>query len=293
MATWTLTGPSFDASSEILRDVRIISTIDRARSKADGYRVRVGAREGEFTSWLGSWDQADNLLYAGISRRVLDDKRIDMRLRDGWKLVVEVKQTGEPADIVGTSVEFVFDKTGSVSGKEKPVITSQPPVGVHDMTEDVATLVNRAKLGERRTSVPLVKETATYSSGDFISIAQYEDEEASADTTTAAAFEDGPVAITVTVPAGKTVHVSVYAHCTHSSDSGRNTLAIGIGDGTTDHNEARSTAGGSGGNEGFVSTRLDTSITATTTFTMRFYRAAGSGTSTTTYNLITATAVAI
>lgn len=292
MATWTLRGPAFDSSNEVLRDVRIITSTDRARNTTNYYRVRVGIRDGDYVSYIGTYDQSLNRLGKGVSLRILNDSRIGMRLRDGWKLEVEVRDTGEPADIVGTSVEFVFDKVGSVSGAEKPLVLSQASGGTgHDTTEDATVLINRNRLSERRAQVQLIKPTV--STAGIVSVAQYEDEQTSADTTTAAAFEDGPVSITVLAPANKTTHVSVYAHCTHSSDSGRNVLAIGIGDGTTDHNEARSSAGAASGNEGFVSTRLDTSITADTTYTLRFYRAVGSGTSSTTYNLITATAVTL
>ena len=262
MSTWKLAGPSFDASNELLRDVRIISPVGRTRSKTNNYRVRVGVREGDFITYVGTWDQANNSLSAGTSRRVLDDSRRGMRLRDGWKLEVEIRQIGSPSDIVGSSVEFVFDRTGSVSGKEKPMVSSQATTG-YDTAEDLAVLINRQKLGERRAQVPLVKETPATSTS--VTVQASDDNDATGGVISSTSFTDGAVSVTVT--ASTTTYVQVVASCqAESSGAGRFWLAIG--DGTTDHNEIEAFYAAGSANSAAATSYAGT-VTADTTFKIR------------------------
>ena len=306
--TRTLPIATAERGNETIRRIYLKSSTERARSRAAYHEVRVGVSKGTAeVQWLGAWSQADNALEANTRYDLTGGVELNYRLDEGDEVVLEVGTFGAPASLDGMSVEVKGARVGEVGeithdradgdypGRAQIVselftVTGQiQDPGARDSVEALVSALNSTGINDWSHTVPLMDAPGT---GDT-AVATYEDSQDSAATTTAASFADGPVSITVDAPAGKTTYVSVYAHCTHTSNSGRNVLAIGIGDGSTDHNEAQSSAGSSGGNEGFVSTRLDTTISGSTTFTLRFYRVAGSGTSSTTYNLITATAVSI
>ncbi len=126
MGTWTLAGPVIDKDNMVLKSARLVSESDRARNGSDSHRLRVGIREGQYVSFIGTWDQASNKLTKGKQRGLLSSARANMRLRAGTQIIVEARALGSPATPADMAVTLRLALDGARTGALRPLVRAGP-----------------------------------------------------------------------------------------------------------------------------------------------------------------------
>lgn len=126
MAMITLNGPVVptDTHNQVLRSALLHSPIERTKSEASYHVLKIGVREGAYTSWIGTWDQSAQRVEAATPTSVLDASRVGMRLKAGQALVVQITTYGSPASLDGSRVNFTLGLVGGRDGPAKPLVAA-------------------------------------------------------------------------------------------------------------------------------------------------------------------------
>jgi len=106
----------------VLKDAVIHSPIDHTKSIANYNVVKIGVREGAYTTWIGSWDQSQQKLDAATPISVLDRDRLGMRLKENQALVVNLSVTGGPESLDGSRVNFRMAQVGGHYDAAGPLV---------------------------------------------------------------------------------------------------------------------------------------------------------------------------
>ena len=262
---YELAGPALKRDNYMLRGVEIMSLSARNKSKSDYVTIRAGIRHKGNTDWLNTFTTSKNDLEAGTSHTMWNGS--PKRLRDGSFPVVEITKAGSPAALQGSSVTFRYTLDGSARGKRSAIVSAQ--------TGDAALLsiagqVSQSGLAERETQIQLADEAeaASGASGDA-----QNDYSTSTQVVSSTSYVDGSVSVTATMPAGATTaYVLISAFATHENAS---QLRVAISDGSSEVVEAWTVAPGAGD---YKTTTIcyAASITADTTYTLRFHKTVGS-----------------
>lgn len=99
-----------DAEGSTLVSVVLASPADRAASRSDNHRVRVGVASGERVDWVGEWDGSDLALSAGVPLVLASGLR--RKIPAGGCVVVDVETNGSPTSLAGCAVVL---RIGSVA----------------------------------------------------------------------------------------------------------------------------------------------------------------------------------
>jgi hypothetical protein len=166
MAELVLNGPAIprDTHNVVLRDALIHSPVARGISRTDYYKVDVGVREGEFTTWIGTWREDEQPLASATPLCILDDDRRSMRLREKQSIVVRITPEGTPASLVGTRVNFRLGRVGRKDGANKALVSGGASVrdantrtALSTMERQINTVLSEWEDGvQLRDPVPLV-----------------------------------------------------------------------------------------------------------------------------------------
>jgi len=170
-ATITLNGPVVrrGAHNVVLRDALLHSPTGRATSATDSHLVEIGVREGEYTTWIGAWDQETRQIDGGTPASILDSVRLGMRLREFQAIVIRVTTTGTPASLKGSRINF---RLGRVGGRDGPatalVATDITPTDANTRTAlaAVSRQINQS-LSEWEESVQLIDPVELAPTGTF------------------------------------------------------------------------------------------------------------------------------
>lgn len=114
----------------VLESALFTSLVEREKSSASYHRVQVGVREGEYTTWVGEWDQRSQRIGECESLTALNPERASMRLRSGQSVVVKVTQDGGPVSLRGATITLGLAFVGGRAGEIRPLVTAS--VGVAD-----------------------------------------------------------------------------------------------------------------------------------------------------------------
>lgn len=149
MASVVLNGPVVPVGvhNTVLNGVVIHSPVGRSRSPTDFYTVDVGVREGEFTDWIGTYNQSEQLLAGATPTPMLAEGRSGMRLRSGQALVVRISLTGTPDTIRGSRVTFSLGLVGGRDGVAKPLVSSGVSVAEPNTRVSLAALERQINQG--------------------------------------------------------------------------------------------------------------------------------------------------
>lgn len=264
MPSITLNGPVVPLGTHnmVLRDAMFHSPIQRLPSKTDNHVIEVGLRQGEFTTWIGTWDQAGQRVDGGSPVSVLDMGRTNMRLTAGYALVVRCSSTGTPQTLRGSRLTFTLSLVGGRTGEIKPLVASGAGVADPNSRVAIAALerqVNTGGLASWDDAVELI---------DPVDGEVYTSSDTSQTITAGAATADGLASVEVLVPNDESRGVLVMASASYLGNGGTSALNLYIGDGTTDHGVMAATATATV--KGTPSTSYAGRIEETTTFKVRF-----------------------
>ena len=170
MSEIVLNGPVIAAGvhNVVLKDALLHSPDQRLSSPRDYYEIKIGIREGAFTSWVGTYDQSAQKVDAADPISILDIDRPGMRLKAGQAIVIKVKPEGTPDTLAGARVNFRLARVGGRDGPAKPLVSSGVAAADPNARTSLATLerqVNRTAQWEE--SVQLVDPVAPAPSGAF------------------------------------------------------------------------------------------------------------------------------
>jgi hypothetical protein len=172
MSTVTLNGPvvARGVHNVVLRDAVFHSPVSRDASAVSYHHITVGIREGEYTSWVGSWDQSVQSIEAGEPRSVLNDGRAGMRLKAGQAIVVMVETVGSPATLSGSRLNFTLALVGGRDGPAKPLVAAGALLADSNSRTALATIerqINDGGLSEWEEAVQLVDPVTQGTAGTF------------------------------------------------------------------------------------------------------------------------------
>ena len=171
MVSTTLDGPVVprDVHNIVLRDVRFHSPIKRVTSTTNFALITIGIREGEYTTWVGSWDQSSQSIEGASPSSALDDARHGMRLKSEQSVVVKVEVTGSPQTLQGARVNFLLARVGGRSGQARPLVAAGAQVADADTATALSALETQVNSGlsEWEESVQLTDPVGLVTSGTF------------------------------------------------------------------------------------------------------------------------------
>lgn len=265
MAYLTLNGPVVpsDTHNMVLREALFHSPIERLPSPSSYHVIEVGIREGDYTTWIGTWDQSEKKVAAATPTSILDDARPGMRLKADQALVVRIATVGTPASLVGSRINFRLGLVGGRDGVARPLVASGAAIADVNSRAAIAALekqINTGGLADWEDPVALQDPSGgevydSYSSSNHT-------------VTAAAAVAAGLVSVAVVVPTGETRLVLITGDGTVQGSGGATVLNFWIYDGTTDNNGG-TVAAASATKTGFA-IGYSVKITASTTFSLRF-----------------------
>jgi len=178
MTSITLNGPVIGSTTNnvVLRDALLHSPVDRTTASFASHKVEVGVREGEFTSWVGTWDQATQDLEGASPTSILDGGRKNMRLKASQAVVVRASVDGVPASLAGSSVTIRLGRVGGSSGQPKPLVSAGAVVGDPNSRVAISTLERQINsvLSEWEVVVQLPDPVTLGVVGSFQAILQYD-----------------------------------------------------------------------------------------------------------------------
>lgn len=253
-----------DETRRIVKRVQFVSPVALSRNKSAFYEVKVGVADGDKTDYIGTYTGAESVLSASAPHDITGADDISEPLSPGQALVADVSSAGDPPPIQGA---VCFVHIGHDVGK---------PTG----RDDDAVLEHMRLTGDGgdRFSVPL--KIPDNGDLDVETLSDWDDSDQTVSTTDTP--EAGNVAITVTLPAGRStahVQVSAKADIKSSSTTAGTVGRIYINDGSTSHNKAISVPAGTNNsaNRLNMATFYASSLTSTTTFTLYLERVTSSG----------------
>lgn len=265
MTTIELHGEKIERANTVLRDAVFHSPSTRLTSQTDYHKVEVGMREGEFTTWLGSWDQSSQKAEGGVGVGILPQARLGMRIAKDRILVVRVTQTGAPATLLGSRVDLALGLVGGHGGAVSPLVSTGSALSDLATQARLGALerqVNTGGLSEWTVPVQLLDPTAddadvetqqSYSTGDVA-------------ITAAAGLTSTAVTITFTKPAWAATGYVDVTGVASLIGAGAGAGALAIYDGTTAHNTLGFTISTAAV---LASTGYNGTITATTTYILQ------------------------
>ena len=171
MPSIVISGPTVKEGvhNVMLRAAKFHSPTDRTASATSYYTISIGIREGDYTDWIGSWDQSTQIATAAEPISVLDSGNTDYRLKEKQAVVVRIVSEGTPATLEGSRVNFRLARVGGRDGPAKPLVA--PGVEVAEPDSKVALAVMQRQinqtLSEWEESVPLRDPVPLVSSGTF------------------------------------------------------------------------------------------------------------------------------
>ncbi|MCP5065896.1 MAG: hypothetical protein GY946_04955 [bacterium] len=257
--------------NEILRSAYIQSEADRERSITNFHRVRLGVRDGQYTSWIGTWDQSSNKLDGGSPLRILDAQRVGMRLVKGHQIVAEVKAVGSPTPINDSVIDLDIERVGSVRGRETPPVqsgTDQLSDAVREAIEVIQSQIKSSGLSS--FAYPMYLRDAEIEKDQQSQVAS-DSTTSSKSVTVTGAFVDGDVSITVTLPPGATrARGIVFAQASFDSSVAAtlSSLDVAISDGSSDYADGLGGSNGDGEHDNVTAMHL-IEVTQDTTYTIR------------------------
>lgn len=149
MASIVLNGPVIRDGEHnlVLRDALFHSPEDRYYTDGDYHTVEVGIREGQYTSWIGTWGGSRQYAQGGVPISILNDGRNDMRLKANQVIVIRVTCVGVPGTIEGAKVNFRLGRVGGRDGPVKPLVDAGSSVGDANSRVAVAALERQVNTG--------------------------------------------------------------------------------------------------------------------------------------------------
>ncbi len=147
--TFDVIGPvvPVDSHNTILRDALLKTASARGPSVTDYHVIKIGVREGEFTTWVGEWTQVSQKVAASVPVSVLYPERLGMRLKAGWALVARVAATGAPTAIRGSSITFRMALVGGRDGPAKALVTGSAGISDANQRSAVALMERQINTG--------------------------------------------------------------------------------------------------------------------------------------------------
>lgn len=172
MAEIVINGPVIASGvhNTVLRKALMHSPVARAVSSSDYHIVRVGVREGEYTSWVGTWNQAEQSLEGATPSPILDTGREGMRLKAGQAIVVKVTTVGTPAPLTGCRVNFTLGLVGGRDGQARPLVASGSMVADANSRAALAALerqINEGGLADWEEAVQIADPVSPGGAGAF------------------------------------------------------------------------------------------------------------------------------
>lgn len=269
MTTWVIPGPKVDAPNEVVREVTISTDETRSRSSTTWMRVRLGVRSGDYTSFIGEYDQSDHNLNKGTPRSLLDERWKNLRLKAGQELILEMSNLGG-ADPHGLSAHFQISPSGGTGNELRPNLstdTATLPQDVRPVVDAIIEQSNRKDAVGRHDTIPITAPIPALI--PYPAFAADTDHEEPSESIQDLTYNDGTATVTVTVPAGGgSVYVIVDAAMTIMHAGALAWGYLAIGDGTNDYGEQIGSVRTSE-DVANVATSWAGTITATTTFKIR------------------------
>lgn len=171
MTTITINGPAIRKGlhNVVLREALIHSPSRRLSNANSYHRVRVGVREGQFTSWIGTWNQATQKLEAASPQSILDEGQRSRRMKSGQAIVIEIKAEGTPPSLSGCRLDLRFAQVGGRGGQAKPLVNSGAQVADPNSRSAIVTLERQINggLSEWEDSVQLIDPVSLAGTGTF------------------------------------------------------------------------------------------------------------------------------
>ncbi len=170
MPEFVINGPVIASGvhNVVLQDALFHSPKERRSSATDYYVIQIGIREGEFTSWVGTWSQNTQKVDGADPTSILDDGRPGMRLKANQAIVVKVTPTGTPATLSGSRINFRLARVGGRDGTAKPLVSSGVASADANTQTALATLERQVnKVAQWEESVQLVDPTELAPTGTF------------------------------------------------------------------------------------------------------------------------------
>ena len=59
MSERLIPGPIIDRPNVVLHHLKLYSVVERLASTSNYHKVEVGFQEGDYTTWIGEWDQSE------------------------------------------------------------------------------------------------------------------------------------------------------------------------------------------------------------------------------------------
>lgn len=152
MATWREQAGVIRDPNEVLIGVEMWSQTALSKSGSNSYRFRAGVVSGDRVDWIGTLDQSEKTINAGVPTSFIGGRSISRRLEVGQQLVFEVKETGEPADLSGVAGRFITSLDGTRAGKTSALFSAAADSADPAMRQNFQALMdqlNAAGLGVR------------------------------------------------------------------------------------------------------------------------------------------------
>lgn len=148
-----------DADNQVLRDAFFHSPIQRLVNVNAYHTIDVGVREGQYTDWIGTWDQSKQRVDGGAPTSILDVDRKGMRMVAGRALVVRVTITGSPTSLRGAAVTLRMALVGGRDGPAKALVAAGAKINDPTTRTAISALerqINTGGLAQWDETVPLM-----------------------------------------------------------------------------------------------------------------------------------------
>jgi len=167
----TLNGPIIRKGRKnvILRDAVLHCPNSLPHSTTDYNVVKIGIREGSYTEWVGTWDQSTQSIDAAVATSILNSDRLGMRLKENQAIVIYVSETGGPATLAGSRVNFRMAEVGGHYDAAGPLVSGSGRI-VDVETRSAVKAIERninGRLSEWEESVQLRDVTQKVVRGTF------------------------------------------------------------------------------------------------------------------------------
>lgn len=171
MAELTLNGPVIRGGvhNVVLKDAVLHSPRDLPRDFYDYSIIKIGVREGDYTTWIGTWNQSEQKVDAAAPVSVLDTSRKGMRLKEKQAVVVEVYSEGSPEKLDGARINFRMAQVGGHYDGAGPLVSGASRVEdieVRSAVQAIERQVN-GRLSEWEEPVQLVNVVPPVMGGTF------------------------------------------------------------------------------------------------------------------------------
>ena len=87
---------SVERTDEAIKSIHLVSTTNRARSKTNWHKIRVGISVEGRTDWLGEYDGANQALSKDQRFVMTGDGDLNYPLPEGGEVVIEITSGGSP-----------------------------------------------------------------------------------------------------------------------------------------------------------------------------------------------------